>query len=327
VSGTTLKIPSRREERTPYHGSYLTVGVVCSISTNFEAVLDVTREIFRPAEPRATPDIWFQVWVDTQSQASPPWPKPYFRGLNHLVFAAYDAANSMLIDLRRSRALARFSPAMATDAAYWKRVIFPVLLGVIGSSVGITVLHCACVVRENGGLLLAGASGSGKSTLALALARNGFDLLSDDWTYVTAREGRVLAWGLPTALKLLPDARTYFPELESLQPAVSLNGELAYEIDPEVVFPVRRSFGCVPRCVIFLEREGQPGLKMTRIPPDVAAGRFQAFLEDLPAELSHCRAAQNKVVESLVARPCWLLHYSTDPQETARFLSKFYAEL
>jgi hypothetical protein len=223
----------------------------------------------------------------------------------------------MLIDLRNSRALARFSPAMATDVAYWKRVIFPVLLGVIGSSVGITVLHCACVVRENGGLLLAGVSGSGKSTLALALARNGFDLLSDDWTYVTAREGRVLAWGLPTALKLLPDARTYFPELESLQPAVSLNGELAYEIDPEVVFAVRRSFGCEPRCVIFLEREdrrvcrrGWPRKKQLAV----------SSILETPAELCTVEQRRTKLSDARVAR---VVASTLQPSGDRRFLSKF----
>jgi hypothetical protein len=309
-----------------YSESLLTLGVVCSVSTNFPGILDLARETFRPAQHNAVPNLRFQVWVDTETQDGIPKSKPYFRGLNHLVYAAYDSSNCMLMDLRAGRALGRFSLPLAMDAAYWKRVVFPVLFGVIGASVGITVLHCACVVRGSGGMLVAGASGSGKSTLALALAHNGFEFLSDDWTYVTAGDSGALAWGLPTPLKLLPDACTFFHELAGLQPAVSMNGELAYEIEPELVFPVRRSFSCDPRCVVFLERKGAPGVRISPMAPVEAAQRFQAFLEDLPVELTRYRAAQNQVVEALVKRPCWLLSYSASPQETARFLTELYAE-
>lgn len=95
----------------------------------------------------------------------------------------------MLIDLKSRRAIGRFSPEMARDASYWKRIVFPIWMGIAGPSVGVAILHCACVVKEGQGILLAGNSGSGKSTLAVAMARAGFDFLSDDWTYFSDWDG------------------------------------------------------------------------------------------------------------------------------------------
>ena len=256
--------------------------------------------------------------------------------MGHLVFAGYSTDGAILIDLRRRRAIARMSRAMAWDESYCKRVIFPALLGISGASIGITVLHCACVVRQGKGLLLAGNSGSGKSTLALALARCGFEFLSDDWTYITEKEDRIKAWGLPIALKLLPDARMFFPELHQLQPRKSLNGELAYEIDPEVQFGVRRASSCEPACVVFLERgrvqnSSHGALGAGSVASELSSvevlNRFEAFLEDLPPELSGLRASQRATIEKLSARPCRLIRYQVEPSAVARHVMQLYDSL
>ncbi len=314
----------KKAAETPLREYYLAAGAICAVSTNFEPILDAARESFlQVGGPQTPADLYSRFWVDTAAQARPPWPQPYFRGLDHLVFAGFDTENSLLIDLRRHRAIGRFSPAMAADRAYWKTVIFPALLGIVGASVGIAVLHCACAVRDGSGLLLAGGSGSGKSTLSLALAMNGFALVSDDWTYFSRRDGRLLAWGLPTALKLLPDAVEHFPELAGLQPGVALNGERAYEVEPEQIFGVRRSRCCEPRWLIFLERDSSPGFRLTEMPPAEAASRFGENLEDLPAVVPEARSFLLETINRLVERQCWLLQYGGRPRAIAQALARF----
>ncbi|PSJ39880.1 HPr kinase/phosphorylase [Allosphingosinicella deserti] len=55
------------------------------------------------------------------------------------------------------------------------------------------MLHASCVAIEGRAVLVAGRSGSGKSDLALRLIDRGARLVSDDYTELCARDGRLLA--------------------------------------------------------------------------------------------------------------------------------------
>ena len=56
----------------------------------------------------------------------------------------------MLVDLRTRRVIGRFSVGIANDRAYWETVIFPMLLSVLGGSVGITELHLGLCRQRRG---------------------------------------------------------------------------------------------------------------------------------------------------------------------------------
>jgi energy-coupling factor transporter ATP-binding protein EcfA2 len=314
----------REAPPTPLGERYLAAGATLAIATNSECILEGARETFEPtAEPNVPAQVSMRLWVDSAARASPPWPAPYFRGLDHLVFAAFDFDNALLVDLRNRRVVGRFSPAMAADRAYWKRVIFPAVFGIVSPSVGVTALHCACVARNGSALLLAGASGSGKSTLSLALARSGFSFLSDDWTYFSRRDGQLLAWNSVSNLKLLPDAVDHFPELAALELGVSVNGELAYEVDPVKVFGVRRSEHAEPRWLVFLERQENTEFTLIELASAEAATSLEQDLEGLPAVLSNARLFFEETVEDLAAQRCWLLRYGGNPHAIAQALSRF----
>ncbi len=311
----------RKKAETPLCETYLAAGAVCVVSTNFNPILDAARTSFiRMREPQPVTDFRLRFWVDTAAQSCPPWPKPYFRGMDHLVFTGFDSASSLLIDLRSRRAIGRLSPAMGADRDYWSRVIFPSLVTVLGGSVGITSLHCACLEHHGRGLLLAGNSGSGKSTLTLALAQAGLGFVSDDWTYFSRRDAQVLAWGLATALKLRPEAAAYFPELAGREPSTTISGELAFEFDPERQFSLRRSRCCQPAWLIFLERHASHECRLTEVSSDEAAARLE---KDLLAEVPDAMISKLETIRKLVERPCWLLQYGGMPQAVARALTDF----
>ena len=307
--------------QTSLRESYLVTGAHFAIETNSEEILAATRNSFRQVvETETSPAVTMRLWVDPAARSFPPWPHPYFRGLGHLAYAGFDSENSLLLDLRRGRLVGRFSRAMARDQDYWQRVIFPTVVGFASDALGVTVLHCACAERDGNGLLLAGESGSGKSTLSLAMARNGFAFLSDDWTYLSSVDSQMLAWGFVTPLKLLPDAVKYFQELRSLELSESLNGDCAYEVDPERVFGVRRSLRCEPRWLVFLERQSQAGHTFARMPPQEAAARLESGLALLPPELSQLCEIQKATIRSLAERECWLLRHGENPHDIAQVL-------
>ena len=59
-------------------------------------------------------------------------------------------------------------------------------------------VHASCVAIGGRGILIRGRSGSGKSDLALRLIDRGARLVSDDYTNLTARGGRLRAAAPPT---------------------------------------------------------------------------------------------------------------------------------
>lgn len=317
-------LPLRTDVDTPLEDCVRAVGVDFTLATNYRPALEAVLASFPRSEAGLTRSkLRVQFAVDPGARGGADWTKPYMRGLGHLVVVEFDEENSLLTDLRRRRALGGFTPASATDRAFWQRMIFPLLLGVAGATVGITALHCACVVRDGKGLLLTGESGAGKSTLALALARRGFTYVSDEWTYLSLSEGGLLAWGLPTPLKLLPDAVAFFPELAAISAAEALNGELAFEVDPQKVFGVRREHCCEPHRLVLLDRRPGNEHSFEAVNPEEAWAHLEMGL--LPEEPSAMRA-QRVALAALVARPCARFRYGGNLQAAAEAIER-YCEL
>ena len=209
---------------------------------------------------------------------------------------------------------------MGNDVEHWKRVIFPMLTSVVGATIGITELHCACVAKGGDGVLLAGRSHSGKSTLALALACLGFDFLSDDRTCCTLRKGKLRAWSLPTDLKLRTEAAAWFPEL---QPSGKLQ-EDELHFAPETLRGIRRARVCTPRWLLFLEPTSSGTFSLERIAPEEAACRLR---QDLLAETADARQHEAELMDGLTSLPCGILRYSEDPWFVANKISACLAEM
>jgi hypothetical protein len=310
----------RRDVQTPLHGRFLAAGAVCAVHTNCEQILEAARQTFLPlqSETRDT-DFSLRLWVDPESSSQPPWPKPFVRGLDHLVFASFDSDSSILVDVRKRWVLGRFSANMASDRHYWKATIFPVLMSVIAASVGIVELHCSCVVKDNKGYLLSGPSRSGKSTLAMALARIGFSFLADDRTFCSAKHGKLSAWGVVASLKLRSEAQVWFEELAQQEPREIENGDSILRFDPEGQFGLKRAKFCEPGCLIFLDQRQEPGFSMREISPLDAAQRLEQELMAEPPELIE---RQRKMIGQLVEIPCWQLQYGGDPRVIAPTLMR-----
>jgi hypothetical protein len=295
---------------------FIAAGAVCRLSTNSERVLDAAHKTFEAVESQPGPvDFCLRFWVDEADLARAPWPKPYVRGLDHLVFAGFDEGSSMLADLRGCHVIGRFSPAMASDLTYWQTVIFPILLTIVSASVGIAELHCACVANDRDGVLLAGPSGSGKSTLAFALSQQGFGFLSDDRTLCSLKNGEVTVWGIPTPLKLRPEAALWFDELRAERLSDSRSGGPAFWFEPERLIGVERVRQCRPTSLIFLERWDTSEFRFSPMSPQEALVRLNG---ELMAEPPEAAAKRSGTIKRIVDLPCWLLQYGGQPQRIAQ---------
>jgi hypothetical protein len=301
---------------TPLCEHYIAAGAICRLSTNCELVLAAARSSFlRLSGQQREIELDLRFWVDEAEKLPSLRPKPYVRGLDHLVFVGIDAASSILADLHSRRVIGRFSAAVAKDSTYWKAVIFPVLMSVVAGSVGIVELHASCVAVHHCGLALIGSGRSGKSTLAMALAQLGFSFVSDDRTFCSLHAQGLSAYGLPRPLKLREDAAPWFQESCKHESMSVQNGERVFYCEPNRIFGRESSFCCRPRLLLFLERQQPLGFCLTRMESSEARSRITAdLLREHPAALDQ----QHQVLDALLDLPCWRLQYNGRPQVIAQ---------
>jgi hypothetical protein len=203
----------------------------------------------------------------------------------------------------------------------------PITIGVLGTTLDVAPLHCASLARNGDGLLVAGVSGAGKSTLTAALACRGFGVVSDDWTYLSRNHSTLIANGLSAPIKLLPDTSRFFSALQTRTPRKTLNGEIAYEIDPAQFHPASTLRSCVPKRILFLERSSITGSSFIPCQREHTRDFFESNAERLPEELSAAREARSEIINQLTECPSWLLRTGDDPHKTAEAIDKFLSEV
>ena len=160
------------------------------------------------------------------------------------------------------------------DAAVRYSFIEGMALAMLARSRGYFVLHAAGVVRGDRGFVLQGPAGAGKSTLAMACARRGFRVFAEDAVFVRVRPNTIEWWGMPWVQRLLPDARTLFPELAGLPDHVRPNGESKIEVELERLLPGSTVPCAAPGPIVLLSRaDGGP----TRLEPVGAADAAESL--------------------------------------------------
>jgi hypothetical protein len=244
--------------------------------------------------------------------------------MHHLVFAQFGPLNLFVFDIATRTVRAAVTRALARDFTFWQERLLPIVVGIFGASIGVLPLHAACLSVGGRGLLIAGASGAGKSNLSLALAQDGADFISDDWTYLTYEDGELSAHGLSAPIKLLPDAADFFPTLGHHDLRISLNGELAYELPPREL-TLRVQSKCTPECLVFYERipTGKPCF--TRLSGERTREYIRSSIEPFPVQLSWLAERRERIASGLAKLSCWRFRHSGNPGSAARALHAFVA--
>jgi hypothetical protein len=310
----------------PFRTEFSLAGTRCLLSTN-------SHELLRLSAPwqsiQACPEAGsFRMSIIEEASFHTDTPKrSHFRGLGHLVFVLLEPKAFLTFDLLRRRVFGVISPAAARDSYFWNVQLLPIALGLLGTTVGVAPLHCACLDRNGSGLMVAGDSGAGKSTLTAALAKRGFAVVSDDWTYVSYRPGKLVAHGMYAPIKLLPDSIRYFPELRRSVPKKTLNGELAYEVNAAKAFHSSVRGSSTPKWLLFLERASLPGCQFVPCRPGHATQYFENSAEKLPAELPEAAKARSEIIRQISNCRSWILRAGDDPMRTAEAIDSFLSEV
>jgi len=298
-------------------------GAHCSLATNSpELVASVSR--WRVSPGPCGPAIELRAIVDDAAIRRPDAPM-HFRGSHHLVFALISTDETFAFDLLRRRVTGVVSREAARDAEFWATRIVPLVLGLMGITVGIVPLHCACLELNGEGLLLAGKSRAGKSTLAVSLSKRGFALISDGWTYLKRNAaGELVARGISAPVKLLPDAVDHFPELRGYKCAKAFNGEIAIEFDAALALNATMLHESCPRRLVLLERSQSGPTELEPLSADAVLEFFLGSLELMPAPLEGLAASREALIAQLSRIECWKMRHAGPPQETAEVIHRFY---
>jgi len=297
-------------------------GAICRLSTNSSVLAETLSRWLDSGKTTFHHTFCMQILVRGGKGETIP---AHFRGRGHLVTASFGDDNLFVFDLARLAVFGTVSEQVAADAMFWDRILLPIAIGVFGASIGVVPIHAACLMRKDIGMLIAGASGAGKSTLSLALAQDGFDYVSDDWTYLTSDSGRLLAHGMGAPVKLLPDAVQHFPALRNHRISVALNEELAYELPVQELRGHVR-FRCEPRFFLFLERRSSEGCTLVPFASEEAQQYVENCVERLPPELRSAASARSAVTEQVARLSCWKLTYGGPPAVAVATLSEFFAQ-
>src|SRR5512133_2157464 len=174
-----MRIHSLEKHALPICGELRVAGCKGSVRTNSFSVIHSLRK-WR-SEGNEDPD--FELAVLVQATEPQALEAPVFRGRDGVIFATFHGTDLFFFDLHARQISAAVSEQTAGDTKFWKTVLIPIAIGVLGPAMGVAPLHSACLTTGGHGMLLAGLSGAGKSTLTIALAKEGFALVSDDWTY------------------------------------------------------------------------------------------------------------------------------------------------
>jgi hypothetical protein len=307
----------------PYAMDLCFAGAACDLRTDSLELAMVLEGLSISTGDTVSSGFDMRVIVDESSDEAAG--EPHFRGMHHVVTASFGRSNVFVFDILRRALSAGVSAAIARDDRFWKEKLIPITLGVLGSAMGLVPVHCACLELDGDGLLIAGVSGAGKSTLSVALSENGFNYVSDDWTYISRRDDGIVAHGTSAPVKLLPDAVGHFQSLQGHSLQVSMNGELAYEVDIAEAFGARIERACEPRWLIFLERTQRAEAVFTPMSSTEARTYVSSSVERLPRQLYEAIATRQQTMESVVLLPSWRFRYGGSPQFAAKELREFVA--
>lgn len=301
------------------------------LRTNSERVARLAAEFFPEVEPQPVASRSASVMLlEGEARKSAPgreW--PVFRGRREYAHADYGAHGSVWFDLKAREVNGVLSSEMVAEPELFRRSVLAVIAGILAPALGVLALHAGCIARNGKGILIAAPSGNGKSTMTLTLARRGWELLSDDWTFLAGSGSGLRAWGMQTALKLLPDAVRFFPELSGLPVGVAMNGEESFEFDPWRMFGVRRALEASPVAVMLLERNPQPASFCCRIEAvraDEARRALMSDIESQPEEITGGRDCLDAILDELSHAPAFRATIAGEPAALAAEIDAFLRE-
>lgn len=300
------------------------LGIPVRFATNDRAVMEQIEAVFghwRDLDSAAvsrSAGLDIRIFVQEGDEGPDDEPPLTYRAPDPMRWIVHTPGSFGLADLERMSGVAYVTRTLVADTARFRVCIVQFLTLIILTIEDRTPVHAAMIGRGDSALLLAGNAGTGKSTLAYASSKAGWDVMSDDAAYIQLEPRRV--WGSGTAVLLLEDVVSRFPELSSMPATMFPTGKRKMMVSANDRSP-RRWVSRAGVCV--LQRTGGP-VRVTRI----SADEVQSILTFDPAGAGvrfGPRLAESAAWVSEGGG--WRLSLSSDPSEAIPALEEILHEV
>jgi hypothetical protein len=187
--------------------------------------------------------------------------------LDHLVWGRFEPFENVFLDLNQGVAVCVVEKREKSHRSYESLTLaIPLLFRTRSYS----LIHAAGAALEGKAVLICGGKGVGKTTISMALARDGFEFLSDEMLIIHQHGGRIEILPFPAPVKLARSALSLFPELRQ-----KLGDRFSSEAAKQCVqigecFPHKLASACTPSLLLFPCGFNESGHKVDHLDKEAA---------------------------------------------------------
>jgi hypothetical protein len=267
-------------------------------------------------------------WSDTICAPQPgfrairrtPTLEVWYNPASDRLFAAYEGCMAFTWESTERTAHVRFAESEAGSTWRLSHPMFTLPLVDCMKRHGRYSLHAAALAVEGKGLLFPASSGSGKSTLTLALARAGWDFLSDDVSFLRQDTDELRLLAFPDDVDVTDETLRMFPEISHLLAEPTRPDWRKRQVPATEFFPTRIVDECAPAAVVFPRFAGTDSTRLERISEQAAF--FELASNLIPTETAASQRHLD-VIGLLIRRvPCYRMHTGRNLQELPELLGE-----
>lgn len=226
---------------------------------------------------------------------------PVYRFMPPLMTATADGEHYCTVDLERGRSFTSITRASLLHRLYLE--YFFLMMPMCSIPAG--GIHAACVALQGRGVLLCGDSGAGKSTLSYACAREGWEYLTDDGSFLIDGGQRLVA-GNCHQIRFRPSAADLFPQVSGLDLTPRAAGKPSIELSTKSLGHVKRIQSARVDFIVFLNRSSSDLQDLVPYRKDVARLYMRQGLYGTPES----QARHFEAVDQMLTAEVFELRYN-----------------
>lgn len=216
----------RRFTPLPFVALLPAFGRVLRLETNSQNILRQVRSALGGCAPPhpSTEDFVWRLATDAAAGLAPPWPDFFAFSKDGLHCENIGQRSFFAVDSETRLAVGFLADDLVNDILGFVEFFLSRLFVATAVSLRLLAVSAACIAKNGKGLLLVGPTKVGKTVCSYAASKAGFDIHSDQVTFLESKRTEIHAWGDFWPVAFYPGAERLFPELSAIALPVQHRG-------------------------------------------------------------------------------------------------------